>query len=56
MKKKKLVAYTMAAMMTAMSLFAGCSDKTNPEDSNNSTTSTNQDTSKNPTAIPTDNI
>ena len=56
MKKKKLVAYTMAAMMTAMSLFAGCSDKTNPEDSNNSTTSTNQDTSKNPIAIPTDNI
>ena len=53
MKKKKIVAYTMAAMM-AMSLFAGCSDKKNQENSNN--TSTNQDNSKNPTATPTDNI
>ena len=55
MKKKKLVALTMTAIM-GISLFAGCSDNSKNGNGDNSTTaSTEQDTSKNPTAIPTDN-
>ena len=54
MKKKRLVAFTMAAMM-GISLFAGCGDKSKKENGNNSTTSTEQDYSNNPTATPTDN-
>lgn len=57
MNKKRFVAFTMTAMM-GLSLFAGCSDSSKNENGNNSTTpttSTEQDTTKNPSASKTDN-
>lgn len=55
MKKKKIVALTMSAMM-AISLFAGCGDNSKKENGNNSTTaSTEQNNTNNPTANATDN-
>ena len=55
MKKKKIVALTMSAMM-GISLFAGCGDNSKKENGNNSTTaSTEQNNTNNPTANTTDN-